>query len=86
MYKNNNTTFSTDSFLLASYLLSESCNLLSLDKTNPKRIIFIFQETEKRQKLTQKFHAFEALSEPHRLASAQKDLKQMIYQKQNSER
>lgn len=80
MNQNNNNTFSTDSFQLASFLLSESCKLISLDKSNPRRIIFIFEESENRKEITQKFLAFEAVSEPHRLASAQKDLKQLIYQ------
>lgn len=77
---NKNSTFQTDSFHLASFLLSESCKLISLERSNPRRIIFIFEESEKRKQLTAKFLAFEAMCEPHRLASAQKDLKQLIYQ------
>lgn len=79
--ENNNNTFTTDSFQLASFLLSEQCNLLALDRSNPKRIIFIFEETLLRQELTQKFLSHQASVEPHRFASAQKDLKQLIYQR-----
>jgi len=76
----NKVTFSTDNFQLAAYLASESVKLLSLDKTNPRRVIFVFEESDQRKSLTQKFLAYEALVEPHRYFSAQKDLKQMIYQ------
>ncbi len=76
---NSNSLFSTDSFQLASYLLSESVALLSTDKSNPKRVLFIFEESDLRKKLTDDFLAYRAIVEPHRLASAQKDLKQMIY-------
>ncbi len=78
--ENSNPTFITDSFHLSIYLLSESCCLKSIDKTNPKRMNFIFEESELRQSLTQKFLSYQAKVEPHRLFSAQKDLKQMIYQ------
>ena len=77
---NNQNTFRSDNFQLASYLLVESVKLLSLDKTNPRRVLFEFEESENRKSLTQKFLAYEALVEPHRFFSAQKDLKQMIYQ------
>lgn len=76
---NTNKTFSTDSFQLASYLLCESIPLVSTDKSNPKRVLFLFEESDLRKKLTEEFLAHKAQVEPHRLASAQKDLKQMIY-------
>ena len=78
--KDNIPTFSTDSFTLAVYLLSEACRLIRLDRTNPRRILFIFEETNARKLLTDKFLSYHALCEPHRLYSAQRDLKQLIYQ------
>jgi len=81
--QNNTPTFSTDSFQLASYLLCESCKLLSLDRTNPRRTLFIFEDTERRQQLTDKFLSYQTLVEPHRLFSAQRDLKQLLYQREN---
>lgn len=77
---NNQKTFQSDNFQLACYLLAESIKLLSLDKTNPRRVLFVFEESDQRKSLTQKFLAYEALVEPHRFFSAQKDLKQLIYQ------
>ncbi len=73
-------TFRTDSFYLAIYLLAESCKLVSLDKSNPKRIVFIFEESDQRKETTERFLSYQATVEPHRLFSAQKDLKQLIYQ------
>lgn len=75
-----NKTFPTDNFILAAYLLTESCVLLSCDKSNPKRVVFIFENSKQRKMLTQKFLAYEAKIEPHKYFSAQKDLKQLIYQ------
>ncbi|EKD63021.1 MAG: hypothetical protein ACD_51C00361G0003 [uncultured bacterium] len=75
----NTNIFSTDSFQLASYLLSESVHLIETNKSNPKRVLFIFEESDLRKKLTDEFLAYKAKIEPHRFASAQKDLKQIIY-------
>ena len=79
MEKQETNTFSTDNFQLAAYLLVESCKLLMVDKFNPKRVVFMFEESKQRKELTQKFISYQALVEPHRFFSAQKDLKQMIY-------
>lgn len=79
MKNQTSNTFSTDNFQLASYLLSESCPLLMLDKANPKRAVFIFDESERRQQLTSQFLEYKASVEPHRLFSAMRDLKQMLY-------
>lgn len=76
---NKANTFSTDSFQLAAFLLSESISLISTDKTNPRRVLFVFEESELREKLTEEFLAHKAKIEPHKFFSAQKDLKQMIY-------
>lgn len=78
--KDKKPTFSTDNFQLAAYLVAESCNLLMADKFNPRRVIFIFEESDRRIDLTQKFLSYQGLVEPHRYFSAQKDLKQLIYQ------
>lgn len=78
--QNNKQTFQTDNFQLACYLASESVPLLSLDRTNPKRVMFVFEESEQRKTLTKQFLSYKAKVEPHRFFSAQKDIKQMIYQ------
>lgn len=77
--KNKDGTFSTDNFQLAAYLVTESCKLLMADKFNPRRVSFVFEDSDRRKELTQKFISYQALVEPHRYFSAQKDLKQLIY-------
>lgn len=79
MKKNNDCSFSTDNFQLASYLLAEGCNLLLVNKENPRRALFMFEESKRRVDLTQIFLSYQAKVEPHRFFSAQKDLKQLIY-------
>ena len=79
-HQNNKQIFQSDNFQLACYLASESVPLLSLDRTNTKRVIFVFEESEQRKVLTQQFLSYKAKVEPHRFFSAQKDIKQMIYQ------
>lgn len=73
------STFRTDNFQLASYLLCEGYRIISVDKTNLRRVVFVFAETKQRQLLTQKFLSYETLVEPHKFFSAQKDIKQLIY-------
>lgn len=76
---NKTKTFSTDSFMLAAFLLSAAIPMIGRNNTNPKRIIFVFEESKLREELTEKFFAHKALVEPHSFFNAQKDLKQMIY-------
>lgn len=76
---NNQATFPTDNFQLASYLLSNACLLVSVDKTNPKRVAFIFENSPERERLTQEFLSYQGTVEPHKFFSAQRDLKQLIY-------
>ncbi|OGK16342.1 hypothetical protein A2862_03345 [Candidatus Roizmanbacteria bacterium RIFCSPHIGHO2_01_FULL_38_41] len=74
-----NNTFETDNFQLASYILSQSCMLLMVKKDNPKRVVFVFEESPERERLTQEFLSYQGSVEPHKYFSAQKDLKQLIY-------
>lgn len=76
-----NNVFSTDNFQLASYLLCKSCRLLNADKTNPKRVVFIFEGSESQNQLTEEFITYQGSVEPHKFFSAQKDLKTLIYSK-----
>jgi len=72
--------YSTDHFQLASYLLSLGFQVTHIDRGTPSRVIFTFEGDENVLRNSVKgFIAFEALVEPHRFASAQKELKQIIY-------
>lgn len=72
--------FITDNFLLASYLLSQSTRLVSIDKANPKRLQFKFEVSLLAKKNIDLFFSHSALVEPHKLYYSQRDLKQLIYQ------
>lgn len=72
--------FNTDNFLLASYLLSEGCILLSLDRSNSKRVNFVFEDSDKRVSLTNRFLSYQATVEPNRLYASMRNLKQLLYQ------
>lgn len=74
-----NKHFPTDNFQLACFLLCEGCLLKSVDKSNPRRVVFNFEDNEIRKSVTDKFLRYEGLVEPHKFFSAQKDLKQLIY-------
>ena len=78
--ENNKNIFSTDSFVLASYLLCESLKLTSINMDNPKRMIFVFEDSTQRKPLIELFFSYKAQVEPNRFYSAQRNLKQMIYQ------
>lgn len=71
--------FATESFILASYLLSNGCILLEVDKTNPHRASFVFENSKFLEDLIEQFHAYQAQIEPHKFFNAQKDLKQRLY-------
>lgn len=75
-----NGSFETDNFQLASYLLSCSCSLLAVDKANPKRVVFVFDNSPETQRHTNEFLSYKGSVEPHKFFSAQRDLKQLIYQ------
>lgn len=77
---NTHSSFRSDNFQLSCYLISEAIPLLSLDKANPRRVLFVFEESEQRKVLTQKYLSYKAETEVHRIFSAQKDLKQLLYQ------
>lgn len=74
-----NIFFPTDNFQLACFLLCEGCLLKSVNKNDSRRVVFNFEENDKRKDLTDKFLRYEGLIEPHKFFSAQKDLKQLIY-------
>ncbi len=83
MKNQTSNTFSSDNFLLCAFLLSKGCKLVSVNKSNPRRVIFYFQDSEKRESLTDKFLSSQAQVEPHKLFSSMKDLKQIIYEEKN---
>lgn len=71
--------FRTSDFGLAASLVAEGHQIINFDRSNPKRVEFIFIATEK---LTEDMNAFwnDSLRiSPQRLLAAQKFLKNRLY-------
>jgi len=77
--QNKTKIFSTDNFCLAIFLKTKTCNLLRINKKNTKHSLFVFQETLKRQRLTQRFWDGKALVEPRSFYNSQRELKTLLY-------
>ena len=77
--------FSTSNFYLACFLLVKGMSLIGLDRTDPKRCEFIFEDTSTREKLSNDF-AFAnendqcLLVDARRLIAAIKNLKEKLYE------
>lgn len=77
--------FATSNFYLAAFLLVKGLSLSALDRTNPKRCEFIFEDTSAREKLVQDF-AFAnendqvLLVDARRMIAAIKNLKEKLYE------
>ena len=74
-----NKSFESDHFSLCAYLLCKSFVLLSVKKDNPKRVVFVFEDSPEREQLTQEFFSNQGCVEPNSYFAAQKNLKQLIY-------
>lgn len=77
--QNKTPIFSTDNFVLAIFLKTSKCNLLHINKQNSKRSFFNFEDTPKRQRLTQKFWGGKARVEPRSFYNSQRELKTLLY-------
>jgi len=81
--KNKKQIYSTSSFYLSCFLLCNEIELINIDKSsNPRRAIFNFQDTLKREKLVNTFNfGKKALVDVRRFTEAQRQLKNAIYEK-----
>jgi hypothetical protein len=77
--KNENNYYFTDNFALICYLIYESCVVHSIDKTNPRRAVFIFEANSRINDLSQKFLLYQVQVEPRKYFNIQRDVKQMLY-------
>ena len=73
--------FETEDFCLASYLLAKKVRLLGIERKNPasKRTTFSFSNTQDCESLISEFSQMKGNVEPLTFASAQKQLKYLIY-------
>ena len=71
--------FTTSDFYTAVFLLSEEYQLLSIDKADPRRFRFVFEDHKDRAKLLEGFFNGQAKVEPRKFVAAIKELKSLMY-------
>lgn len=72
-------TYTTKDFYLAAFLLANDFEILNLDKTDPRKVFFVFQDMENRENLVEDFLFGKAQVEPKKFTSAIKQIKQLLY-------
>lgn len=73
--------YKTINYYLASFLISKGCHLEKVEPKNssPTKVIFVFYNSKKLQKLVEVFYSPTPVVNPHDFANAQKYLKSIIY-------
>lgn len=71
--------FKSSDFYLACFLFAAGVALESVDKSNPKRAVFIFESSKKVESQIQYFLENKATINPRDFAHAIKELKQRLY-------
>jgi len=74
-----NNLYKTSDFLTASVLVCLKFPLDSLDRNNPRRVEFCFDDSEDLQIAVKKVFRGEIKVEPREFAMAQKTLKSFLY-------
>ena len=89
MNKNTDKYFRTTSFYLASFLFAKGLELANIDRTDTKKCVFLFTDTDTplRELLVGVFNygkedSLEVMVDPRKLITAIKTLKQGMYQDQ----
>ncbi|MFH1890975.1 MAG: DUF5659 domain-containing protein [Candidatus Kuenenbacteria bacterium] len=74
-----NQNFQTTDFYTAVFLLANGFKLIEIDKTNPRRFCFVFQDQENRGKLLEDYFNGNARIDPRQFVSSIKELKTLMY-------
>lgn len=77
--KNEKKEFTSSDFYLAVFLRAKDFQLLNTIKSNPHRVLFVFEDREDRQNLVEDFLFGRTRIEPKRFISAIKELKQLLH-------
>lgn len=73
------TTYITKDFYLAAFLLTNGLEIVNLDRTDPRRVYFVFHDVEARTSLVEDFLFGRAKVEPKQYAGTIKEIKQLLY-------
>lgn len=79
MKNENEKQFLSSDFYISAYLLAVGVNLLGVNRENPRRLFFVFEDFNDRQKLVEDFLLGRGSVQPKRYASAIKELKDLIH-------
>ena len=79
MKDENGDTFSTSDFYIACYALTRGAKISHLDRTDPRRVVFVFEDTENGESVVRDFLYRKALVEPQDFVEKIKVLKQLLY-------
>jgi predicted RNA-binding protein YlxR (DUF448 family) len=77
--KNEIGKFTTPDFYLSAFCLAKGLRLKTIDKSNPHRAFFVFEDSKDRQGLVEDFLFGRAFVEPKSFATAIKELKQLLH-------
>ena len=77
---NNNEYFSTSDFCLATTLLAADFRLVDLDRSNPRRISFLFGDKSAIERIIPDFNNKSLRVIPQAFYYAQRELKTLMYQ------
>ena len=75
----NENTFVLSDFYAAVFLRSSGFDLIGINKSDPHRFSFIFQDRTDRIKLLDDFFTGRATVEPRQFVAAIKELKSLMY-------
>ncbi len=79
MKDEKNKQFTLSDFYLSAFLKVKNFNLLDVIKTNPQRVVFVFEDRNDREKLVEDYLFGRSEVEPKSYVSAIKELKQLIH-------
>ncbi|MEK7570107.1 MAG: DUF5659 domain-containing protein [Patescibacteria group bacterium] len=72
--------YKTSSFYLTAYLLNEGLELVNIDRTNPKRALFVFIDRQEREGLVQNYNFGQtAMVDARKYALILRELKAKLY-------
>jgi hypothetical protein len=74
-------SFKTSDFCLAAYLLTKTIPLTGTTRDDSNRVTFVYQNSAELSSLIISYFQMKAVIEPMAFFSAQKRLKQLIYQR-----
>jgi len=79
MKKTMENQFITSDFYTAVFLLAKEYKLIGINKSDPRRFRFVFEDQEDRTKLLEGFFNGKTKVEPRKFANAIKELKSHMY-------